>query len=205
MRSTWQNFNDGASHCSECPGQDAPYPLGGIGNQHADIVLVGQAPAYNVDVDELLDGAAEELYWHEAEKQLIQDRRESMNPLWKHMMNVAVAAQCAPTDLYFTNIVKCNSDASYHDCLEHCRNYFPREIAEVDPEVLLLHGSKVTTTVLDMFEIDWSASIGDVHGEQHETSGLTLVTLYHWGYAYRQGNVDEYNDTVADAVEEVMA
>lgn len=206
MRSVWQNFRNGDSHCSDCPGQEAPYPLGGIGDPRADIMLVGQEPAYNVDGDELADGAPDDMDWQVAERFMIENRRDSMNPLYKHMMNVAVTARCAPTDLYFTNLAKCTvDDASYSDCLEHCRLYFPREVAHVDPTVLLLHGSKVITTVFDMFDIDWGGSVGDVHGEIFETGSLKLVSLYHWGYAYRQHNIDDYNDDVADAVTEALA
>lgn len=199
--STWHNFQDGTSHCDECPGQEAPYPLSGIGDMHADVMLVGQEPAYNVDSD-IVDT---EMDWYNAMNTMIQNRRDSMNPLWKHMMNIALAVQCSPTELYFTNLAKCAVDsASYEDCLEHCRGYFPREIAQVDPRVLLLHGSKVINVVFEMFDIEWSGTVGDVHGETFETSSLTLLPLYHWEYAYRQGTVDEYNTETASAVKEAL-
>lgn len=201
MRSTWKNFQNGESHCSGCPGQEAPYPLGGIGNEHADVMLVGQEPAYNVDDDTVDD----EMRWFDAMDTMIENRRASMNPLWKHMMNISVAVGCSPTDLYFTNLAKCAvDDASFSDCLEHCRGYFPREVAHVDPQIILIHGSKVIRVVLDMFDIDWSGSVGDVHGDVFEIASLKLVTLYHWGYAYRQHTVDEYNQDVTDAVTEAL-
>jgi uracil-DNA glycosylase len=202
MRSVWQNFQDGVSHCSECPGQEAPYPLGGIGNHGADVMLVGQEPAYNVDDDTVTT----EMNWLDAVATMIQNRRDSMNPLWKHMMNVAVAAECSPTDLYFTNISKCSTDnTSFSDCLEHCRGYFPREVAQVDPDVMLLYGGKVISTVFDMFDIEWSGSVGDVHGEIHETSSLKLAAFYHWGYIYRQGDLTSYREEVTNVVQDTVS
>lgn len=165
-------------------------------------MLVGKEPAYNVGTDTV----DTKMTWTEAKRTMTEDRRQDVNPLWKHMMNVGIAADTSPQQLYFTNLAKCNADgASFDDCVEHCRGYLPREIGEVDPKVLLLHGSKVINVVLDMFDISWSGSVGDVHGEIFETSSLQLVTLYHWGYAYRQGDIDQYNETVRNTVTEALS
>lgn len=201
MKSVWDNWQLGASHCDGCPGQSAPYPFSGIGNEKADLMLVGMEPAYNVD-DDTVDP---EMTWLEAKHTMEENRRESLNPLWKHMMNIALVAKCSPEHLYFTNLSKCStSDASFEECFEQCRGYLPREIGHVDPEALLLHGSNVIDVIFDMFGIEWSGTVGDVHGEIFETNGLKLVTLYHWGYAYRQGNIESYNDEVAEVVQEVL-
>ncbi len=200
MRSIWQSFQAGESHCDGCPGQEASYPLMGLGSTNASVMLVGMEPAYNID-ESSVDS---DMNWWDARDAMTDDRRSSMNPLWKHMMNIGIAAQCSPTDLYFTNLSKCNVD-DFDGCFEHCRSYLPREIAVVEPQVLLLYGSKVINVVFDMFGIDWSGTVGDVHTEPHETGSLTLLPLYHWGYAYRQGDVETYNEEVKTAVSEVLS
>lgn len=201
METVWQNRRSQSGHCDGCPGCDAPYPLTGVGNRYATVMLVGQEPAYNVD-DDRIDM---DMSWYDAADQVIKDRKESMNPLWKHMMNVAVAADCAPEDLYFTNLAKCDDgDSDWHERFDHCHTYFAREIALVDPSVLLLYGTKVSQAVFEMFGLDLPDALGDAQGNVYETSSLNLVPLYHWGYAYRRGNVDEYNDTVREIVQEVL-
>lgn len=201
MRSIWHSFKEGTSHCSGCPGQEAHYPLGGIGSTEANLMLVGQEPAYNLDTDTV----DSDMSWSEAHERLIEDRRESMNPLWKHMMNIAVAAGCEPEQLYVTNLAKCaTEDSSFEDCHEHCSPYFARELGVVDPKVLLLHGSKVISSVFKLFGIEWNGTVGDVHAEIFEHAELTIVPLYHWGYSYRRNTVSEYNQEVAETVQETL-
>lgn len=202
MRHVWQNRKDCSSRCESCPGCEAPYPLGGVGApDEADIMLVGQEPAYNIDMDRV----NMDMSWGEARRQFIEDRRESLNPLWKHMMNVAIAAECSPEELYFTNLAKCNDgDSPWSVRADHCQPYLAREVGLIDPDVLLLYGSKVIQRVFEMFGLNFSGSVGDVHTEVFETNTLKLIPLYHWGYPYRKGTVDEYNEAVREVVQEVL-
>lgn len=186
----WQNWQDGSSKCDGCPGQEAPYPLC-FGNRSSDIMMVGQEPAYNVDEDRV----ERDMPWMEAQEQMVIDRRESMNPLWRHMMRLGLELEMAPDDLYFTNIAKCNPGS-----VEHCRGYIPRELANVNPRVLLLYGSNAIMSVFDMFDIEWSGSVTDVHLEPVDRSHLTIIPTLHWGYAMRNGTFDQYNTEVAQTV-----
>lgn len=155
-------------------------------------------PAYNVDVTVTMQDE-----WDVAKRKLMLERELSDNPLWQHMKNVASAADQEPRDLYFTNVAKCNSDSDFDDRAQHCMEYLPGEILEVDPKLILLHGGNVLNVTSDMFNISYD-SVGDVHGTLHSLNTFQVLPLYHWGYSYRQGNVEEYNTLVATAVSSVL-
>lgn len=200
MESTWRNQREKDGPCTSCPGCLSSYPLA-FGDEDADIMLVGMEPAYNVDTDrgELQDLAT----YEEAMPILIHDRRESQNPLWRHMVNVALAAECQPEDLYFTNIAKCGS-GDFDSRVNHCLGYFRNELVTVRPKLILLHGGKVINKVYEMYDLPRPKSVGSVHGKHVEFVSATLLPLYHWGYAYRNNTVDEYDKTVANAVEALV-
>lgn len=201
MQIVWRNRRDETGSCAECPGCDAPYPLGGVGDEDADVMLIAMEPAYNLD----------EMYvdidmpWERAKERLLIERKASDNPLWQHMANVALAARCKPADLYFTNLAKCTTDdSSFDERYSHCETYLPGELAQVDPELILLHGGNVISRVFQLFGEPEPSSVGSVHGDVVETASTMLMPLYHWGYAYRQRSVDEYNELVHRRVDEVL-
>lgn len=186
----WQNHKNCQSHCEGCPGCDAPYPLGGLGDPDADVMLVGMEPAYNVDDDFV----STDMHWDKANAMLFINRKQQANPLWQHLNNVASAIDVPPWELYFTNVAKCNvEDSEYEERKEHCLEYLKTEIDDVDPQVLIAHGGKVCSVMEDLLGVDIS---GVPHGELFDTDFGQLLCLYHWGYAYRQGNVKEYDEFV---------
>lgn len=197
MEQVWLNRRDCTSHCSDCPGCDSPYPLGGIGDSDADIMLIGKEPAYNVDNDSV----EIEMKWDAAKFMLTLNREKSRNPLWKHMENVAEVAECEPYDLYFTNVAKCNNDSMFGERSSHCKDYLRDEILEVDPETILLHGSKVINVVYSFLGLPRPSAVGPVHGTVVDAGRYTLLPLYHWGFAYRQHSVEEYDQTVREAIQ----
>lgn len=201
MQTVWENHRKRSSNCANCPGCDAPYPLGGLGDPDADIMVVAQEPAYNVDDDAFAEHGSD-ADWPAAKRAMEQRRRIDINPLYKHLVNIAVAAECEPYDLYFTNVAKCDDgNSTFVERASQCKSYLIDEIASVDPELILLHGGKVIRTVLPMFGFDEPASISTVHGSVFEARSVKLLTLYHWGYAYRTGDVTKYNDLVFKKVE----
>jgi uracil-DNA glycosylase family 4 len=195
MEEVWQNRQQEVGFCEGCPGCESPYPLGGVGNDDADIMLVGVEPAYNLD----------ELYvdmdmsWQEAKPDILLERKASDNPLWRHMENVALAADCAPGELYFTNVAKCAA-GSYEERVENCIGYFKQEVITVDPDVILVYGGKAIDAVFDVMGLEQSGTVGNMHTQMFETSSYKVVPLYHWGYIYRRGSISEYNTEVAKVV-----
>ncbi len=117
MEAVWQNRCDCTSLCEGCPGCDAPYPLGGLGAPNSDPVLVAQEPAYKVERDTV----DLEMKWDRARQVMEENRRESMNPLWRQILFVAEAASLGITDLYFTNLAKCNEgESTWRARYENC-------------------------------------------------------------------------------------
>lgn len=194
----WQNQQYGIQQCESCPGGDAPYPLGGIGDEDADVMLVAMEPAYNID-SPLVDGDED---WDKARTLLMMERKRSSNPLWRHMECVADAAGCDPSELYFTNLAKCNTpDSSFEERFGHCDSYFPEEVADVDPKLIIGHGSKVCNVLDEWLQLDLPDHVP--HGEVFRSLSQTVLILYHWGYAHRNGTVDEYREVTATNVEEL--
>lgn len=198
MHEVWTSHRDCSHLCEGCPGCESPYPLGGVGDSDADVMLVGVEPAYNLDEVTV----STETEWSRAKEQLLIERKASDNPLWRHMKNVALAAGCKPAELYFTNVAKC-ANGDYKQRAAYCEGYLKQEIIAVDPQVLLLHGGKVIRKVGDILKIDFPSSVGDAHCQVYE-SRADVIPLYHWGYAYRQGNISGYNSEVAEAVSKAL-
>lgn len=197
METAWQNRRTCSSLCEECPGCDSPYPLGGLGDPDSDLMLLAQEPAYNVDEDTV----ELRMPWQEAKETMEENRRQSMNPLWRQMTVVSEAVGLRPTDLYFTNLAKCNDrKSSWQARFDQCRGYFLRELEIVSPEVILLYGRDVIDAVLDMWGLEPPDKISEVHAQRKEVPGRTLVPLYHWAYAARSGWINRYNQEVAQVV-----
>lgn len=197
MIEAWENQHNCEGRCADCPGTEAPYPLGGLGSLQSDIMVVAMQPNYNVDDDSI----TEDMVWVDAHRKLKADRAQSMNPLWKHLTNIGVAEGCAPEELYFTNLAKCTTDdSSWSERYDHCSSYFTQELYEVSPDLVLAHGKKVIKALLSLFELEWSGKVGDVHGEVFEHQIADIGCLYHWGYAMRNNTMDEYNDVTYEMV-----
>lgn len=197
METAWQNRRTCSSLCEECPGCDSPYPLGGLGDPDSDLMLLAQEPAYNVDEDTV----ELRMPWQEAKETMEENRRQSMNPLWRQMTVVSEAVGLRPTDLYFTNLAKCNDrKSSWQARFDQCRGYFLRELEIVSPEVILLYGRDVIDAVLDMWGLEPPDKISEVHAQRKEVPGRTLIPLYHWAYAARSGWINRYNQEVAQVV-----
>lgn len=201
IEEVWRNRQLEVDNCDSCPGCNAPYPLA-FGNTDADVMLVGMEPAYNLDERV----ANIEMDWEDVKDKLLVERKACENPLWQHMENVALAANTVPGNLYFTNVAKCGGTSDdFDERVNHCSGYLKQELITVDPQVLLLHGGNVLDVAADILGIEeLSGSVGSVHGEWFQKYSMNILPLYHWGYAYRRGNVTEYNKLVAKRVSEIV-
>ncbi len=205
MKSVWQNWKNGSSHCQGCPGQEALYPLGGLGDPGSDLMLVAKEPNYNVQENTV----RRDMSWPEAKQAMEQDRRSPPNELWGQMRVVADAASLDdPTDLYFTNPAKCNDKeepgSPWEERYDHCRSYLVRELETVSPEVLLLYGRHAIDATFEAYGLDSPSKVSEVHARPRQASGRTLVPLFHWAHEMREGRIDEYNQEVAEVVRELF-
>lgn len=201
MESVWQNWKNGSSHCRGCPGQKALYPLGGLGDPNSDLMLVAKEPNYNVEENTV----RRDMSWPEAKQAMEQDRRSPPNELWQQMRTVADAAGLnGPTDLYFTNPAKCNDKedpgSPWEERYDHCRQYLSQELETVSPEVLLLYGRHAIDATFEEHGLDSPSRVRDVHARPRQAAGRTLVPLFHWAHAMREGRIDEYDQEVAEVV-----
>jgi len=202
METVWKNRRVYTSLCEGCPGCDSPYPLGGLGDLNSDLMLVAQDPAYNVGQDT----AELKMDWGRAKQALEENCQEAMNPLWRQMLLVAEAAGVGTTDLYFTNLAKCNDgESKWQARFEQCRGYFLRELEIVSPEAILLYGRDVIDAVFGLYGLEVPSKIGEVHARARDVPGRTLVPLYHWAYAMRSGQIERYNEEVKEVVRSVSS
>lgn len=210
MEAVWQNWKTGSSCCEGCPGQEALYPLGGLGDPDSDLMLIGKEPAYNVNENTVRG----DMSWPEAKQAMERDRRSHPNPLQRQMRTVADAAGLSgPADLYFTNSAKCNDGkcasrdsegSSWEERYGHCQGYLLRELETVSPSVLLLYGRHAIDVAFEAHGLDSPSKVSDVHTQPRQTSGRTLVPLFHWAHPAREGWIDRYNQEVARLVRSLL-
>ena len=136
----------------------------GVGNQRADLMVVGEAPGRDEDRQgEPFVGRAGQLL----------DR-------------MLLAMGQARSQVYIANILKCrppNNRDPKPDEADACRAFLERQIALVQPKVLLSVGRISAQNLLRTQQ-----AVGRLRGRVHtlEPVGLPLIVTYHPAYLLRQ-------------------
>lgn len=199
LQQIWSNRQDCAGPCERCPGCDAPYPFYGIGDEDADIMLVGIEPAYNIKEEHTGIG----LSWDTAQTMMELDRKQSHNPLWRVMKRIGNAAGQSAEELYFTNVAKCGgSKDSRTERIEHCTDYLEQEIQQVDPDLILVFGSDATEEIKKLAGLGSTNAMKSEHGTLYKTEEADIIPFYHWGYAARNGDQKVWNLFVEKKVQD---
>lgn len=146
--------------CSLC--QTRKQTVFGVGNPHADLVFVGEAPGEEEDRQgEPFVGRAGQLLTDIIEKGM-KLRRE---------------------DVYICNVLKCrppgNRDPNPEE-VHHCEPYLLRQLALIQPKVICALGRHAAHTLLKSDE-----STGRLRGRWHNYHGIPLRVTYHPAYLLR--------------------
>ena len=154
-----QKSLDGCSRCSLC--QQRNHLVFGAGNPQARVVLVGEAPGREED----LQGYP---FVGEA-GQLLEKILQAMN-----LSRQAV---------YICNVIKCRPPGNRDpkpDEIAACEPFLKQQLAIIKPEIIITLGRFAAQTLLKT-----TAPIGRLRGQWREYEGIALMPTFHPAYLLR--------------------
>ena len=162
-RLTWDAFAadvDACTACGLCRTRHRSVP--GVGDVHANWLLVGEAPGAEED-------ARGEPFVGQAGRLL-----DNM---------LAALGLARGRDVYIANVLKCrppNNRTPEPLEVAACRPYLDRQVALLEPRLILALGRSAATTLLGV-----DATIASLRGRVHRYHGVPLVVTYHPAYLLR--------------------
>jgi len=170
---TWDELRDCVSECARCElSASRTKTVFGVGNQSADWMIIGEAPGAEEDRrGEPFVGRAGQML--DEMFRAIGQRRDTV---------------------FIANILKCrppnNRDPLPGEAAE-CRSYLERQIALVQPKIILAVGKIAAQNLLGTDD-----PVGRMRGRPHDHNGIPLVVTYHPAYLLRSPSHkrDSWND-----------
>ncbi len=170
---TWDELRVCVSECTRCElSASRTKTVFGVGNQSADWMIVGEAPGAEEDRrGEPFVGRAGQML--DQMFRAIGQRRDTV---------------------FIANILKCrppnNRDPKPGEAAQ-CRSYLERQIALVQPKIILAVGKIAAQNLLGTHD-----TVGRMRGRPHDLNGIPLVVTYHPAYLLRSPSHkrDSWND-----------
>jgi uracil-DNA glycosylase len=160
---TWERFAADVDACTACGlARNRNRSVPGVGDIHADWLFVGEAPGSEED-------ARGEPFVGQAGRLL-----DSM---------LAALGLRRGANVYIANFIKCRPPANRTPEpreVEACRPYLDRQIALIEPKLIVALGKSAATTLLGV-----DATIASLRGRVHHYAGVPLVVTYHPAYLLR--------------------
>ncbi len=159
----WQTLQQTVTACTLCElHQSRTQTVFGVGNQQADLLVIGEAPGHDEDKQgEPFVGRAGQLLT---------------------AMLLAIGLQ--REDVYIANILKCrppdNRDPEASE-IDSCNRYLRQQIELIQPKAILAVGRIAAQALLHS-----TATIGSMRGKQHSYEGVPLIASYHPAYLLRK-------------------
>lgn len=163
FRSSWQTLEQTVKLCTLCDlHQSRTQTVFGTGNQQADILVIGEAPGRDEDLQgEPFVGRAGQLLT---------------------AMLLAIGLQ--RDEVYIANILKCrppnNRDPEASE-ITSCNSYLRQQIELIQPKAIFAVGRVAAQALLHSTE-----TIGAMRGKQHSYEGVPLIASYHPAYLLRK-------------------
>lgn len=133
----------------------------GVGNPHADLVFIGEAPGRDEDIQgEPFVGRAGQL-------------------LDRMLAGIGLDRQ----QVYIMNTIKCrppNNRDPRPDEVESCKLWFDQQLQALEPKVICLLGRVAAQTMLET-----DAPLGSLRGRWHSYQGIPVWVTYHPAYLLR--------------------
>jgi DNA polymerase len=169
----WNELRQCVTDCTRCElATTRTKTVFGVGDQNADWMIIGEAPGVEEDRrGEPFVGRAGQML--DEMLRAIGLRRDSV---------------------FIANILKChpphNRDPLPAEAAE-CRSYLERQIALVQPKIILAVGKIAAQNLLQTDD-----AVGRMRGRPHELNGIPLVVTYHPAYLLRSPSHkrDSWND-----------
>lgn len=136
----------------------------GTGSPQAKILFIGEGPGWRED----------------------QEGRPFIGPAGKFLDELLVIAGLQRDDVFITNVVKCRPPGNRDpmpDEIAACSGYLDRQIAALNPEVI------VTLGRFSMARWFAGERISRIHGQPAVIDGRTIVPMYHPAAALRNGSL----------------
>ena len=147
--------------CSKCPLHFTRHNIvNGVGNAKSNIVIVGEAPGNNEDIEGVpFIGKAGEI---------LEDLLASIG-----------IHRC---EVYITNLVKCRPPGNRNPSegeINICSEYLEEELDVVNPKIIFTLGAVPTKYILG----DKFSSMGKLHGTHIDAGNRIIIPMYHPAYA----------------------
>lgn len=152
--------------CTRCPLHEGrTHIVFGVGNSHADLMFVGEAPGRDEDIQgEPFVGRAGRL-----------------------LNKIITAMGMKREDVYIGNINKCrplNNRAPLPDEVEACLPFITAQIEAIKPKVIVCLGAVAFQNLLQTGE-----KISQVRGKWREFRGIKVMPTYHPAFLLRNPNM----------------
>ena len=163
----WPALREAVASCQACGlCQGRTQTVFGVGDEHADWMVVGEAPGENEDLQgEPFVGAA---------GQLLDNMLKAVG-----RSRSGTGAQGA----FIANVLKCRPPANRNpqpDEVARCEPYLARQVALVKPKVIVAMGRFAVQALLKSNE-----PIGRLRGQVHHYEGVPVIVTYHPAYLLR--------------------
>jgi DNA polymerase len=163
-------FGTSISTCKKCNlGQHRNKFVFGVGDSHADLMLVGEAPGREEDLKgEPFVGRAGKLL----------DKILSAIKMTRHK------------NVYICNVLKCRPPQNRDplpDEVEKCEPYLLHQINLIKPKLIVALGRISGTTLLRMDD-----TLKSMRGRLHDYHGTPLLVTYHPAALLRNSNLKKY-------------
>jgi uracil-DNA glycosylase len=159
----WADFAVDVAACTACGlCKTRKQAVPGVGDSDADWLFVGEAP-----------GAEEDA---KGEPFVGQAGRLLDNML-------AALGMRRGANVYIANVLKCRPPGNRAPTpleTESCRPYLDRQIALIQPKLIVALGKSAATTLLNV-----EATIASLRGRVHRYQGVPLIVTYHPAYLLR--------------------
>jgi len=159
----WVQLNQAVAECMACPlAKTRKNTVFGVGDQAANWLFIGEGPGAREDeIGEPFVGQA---------GKLLDSLLQAIH-LDRHH------------DVYIANIVKCRPPGNRNPEAteaEKCRPYLLRQIALIQPKLIIALGKVAAGNLLNTHD-----SLASLRGRVHDFSGIPLIVTYHPAYLLR--------------------
>jgi uracil-DNA glycosylase family 4 len=161
----WVELYEEIADCPRCPlARTRSRTVPGTGPAHADIMFIGEAP-----------GARED-----------ESGVPFVGPAGQFLDELLAGIGLSREAVYIANVVKCRPPANRDpepSEIEACAAFLDRQIATVDPRVV------VTLGRFSMARWFPGQTISRIHGQPKRAEGRTVVPMYHPAAALHRGDL----------------